>query len=60
MRRRGMGDEGSITYTAAIESAETKDLAKDLAPFTKRVHREAVRRGYDQAVRKVAIGDGAP
>ena len=53
-------DEGSITYTAAIESAETKDLAKDLAPFTKRVHREAVRRGYDQAVRKVAIGDGAP
>jgi hypothetical protein len=53
-------DEGSITYTAAIESAETKDVAKDLAPFTKRVHREAVRRGYDRAVRKVAIGDGAP
>ena len=52
-------DEGSISYTAAIESAETKDTAKELAPFTKRVHREAVRRGYDRAFRKVAIGDGA-
>lgn len=56
---RPMRDEGSITYTAAIESAETKDTAKELAPFTQRVHREAVRRGYDRAVRKVAIGDGA-
>jgi len=55
-----MRDKGSVTYTAAIESAETKDTAKELAPFTQRVHREAVRRGYDRAVRKVALGDGAP
>lgn len=52
--------EGSISYSAATESAETKDTAKELAPFTQRVRREAVRRGYDRAVRKVAIGDGAP
>ncbi|MBM4109711.1 MAG: ISKra4 family transposase [Phycisphaerae bacterium] len=52
-------DEGSITYTAAIETAETKPTAKELAPFAQRVEREARRRGFDQALRKVAIGDGA-
>ena len=52
-------DDGSITYTAAIESAQTKDTDKVLAPFTQRVEREAKRRGFDQAIRKVAIGDGA-
>jgi len=53
-------DEGSITYTAAIERAETRATDKALAPFAQRVEREARRRGFDEASRKVAIGDGAP
>ena len=57
---RPIRDEGSITYTAAIESAETKATDKLLAPFAQRVEREATRRGFDQTIRKVAIGDGAP
>jgi len=52
-------DDGSITYTAAIESAQTKDTDKEVAPFAQRVEREAKRRGFDRASRKVAIGDGA-
>lgn len=53
-------DEGSITYTAAIESAETRATDRLLAPFAQRVEREARRRGFDEVDRKVAIGDGAP
>lgn len=53
-------DEGSITYTAAIEPAETRATDRALAPFAQRVEREAQRRGFDEASRKVAIGDGAP
>jgi hypothetical protein len=52
-------DEGSVTYTAAIESAETKATAQTLAPFAQRVEREAVRTGFVRAKRQVAIGDGA-
>lgn len=53
-------DEGSISYTAAIERAETKATDKSLAPFAQRVEREARRRGFDEVGRRVAIGDGAP
>lgn len=53
-------DSGSVSYNAAIESAATKDLDKDLSQFASRVEREAIRRGFDQAQRKVIIGDGAP
>lgn len=52
-------DPGSISYTAAIESAETKPAAKTLAPFAQRVEREAQRSGFAAATRQVAIGDGA-
>jgi len=52
-------DPGSIRYTAAIESAETKPTAKALAPFAQRVEREAKRSGFTDAPRQVAIGDGA-
>ncbi len=38
-------DEGSITYTAAIERAETRATDKLLAPFARRVEREAQRGG---------------
>lgn len=53
-------DGGSVTYTAAIESAATGDTDATLSPFAQRVEREARRRGFDEAVRRVAIGDGAP
>lgn len=53
-------DSGSITYSAAIESAATLDTDADPAQFVARVVREAKRRGFDQAQRRVVIGDGAP
>jgi hypothetical protein len=51
-------DQGSVTYSAAIESAASPDGA-DEAPFAKRVLREATRRGFDRATRQVVLGDGA-
>jgi hypothetical protein len=52
-------DEGSVTYSAAIESASTPDIAKERSPFAQRVWREAQRRRFPQAVRGVVLGDGA-
>ena len=52
-------DEGSVTYSAAIESASTLDIAKERSPFAQRVWREAQRRRFPQAVRRVTLGDGA-
>jgi hypothetical protein len=51
-------DAGSITYSAAIESAAL-DAAPGLAPFAARVDREAQRRGFAQAARRAVLGDGA-
>lgn len=53
-------DPGSVTYTAAIESAATPDAAACLSPFAQRVAREAHRRSFNQASRQVLLGDGAP
>jgi hypothetical protein len=50
-------DEGSVTYSAAIESAAARTT--DDAPFAQRVIREATRRGFDKAERRVVLGDGA-
>jgi hypothetical protein len=52
-------DSGSITYSAAIESAATKDTDTVPADFVARVIREAKRRGFDQGQRRVILGDGA-
>jgi len=52
-------DEGSVTYNAAIESAATGDLDKNISDFACRVERETQRRGFDKAKRQVIIGDGA-
>lgn len=52
-------DPGSVSYTAAIESAETLPTAKTLSPFAQRVEREARRSGFTAATRQVVIGDGA-
>lgn len=50
---------GSVSYNAAIESAATPDTADELSDFATRVQREASRRGFDAAERRVIIGDGA-
>ena len=52
-------DEGSVTYSAAIESAATPD-PDQRAEFTERVLRETTRRRFCQARRRVVLGDGAP
>jgi hypothetical protein len=53
-------DEGSVTYSAAIESAASRDTDKELSEFAKRVSREAARRRFEQVLRRVILGDGAP
>jgi hypothetical protein len=52
-------DAGSVSYSAGIETVATPDLATARAPFAQRVDREAQRRGFDQAGRRVVLGDGA-
>src|SRR6516162_8358749 len=53
-------DPGSVTYSAAIESAATLDTSADLSDFAARVEREANRRGFSDANRQVVLGDGSP
>jgi len=53
-------DQGSVSYSAAIESAATGDTNRELSEFAQRVEREAIRRRFGEAHRKVVIGDGAP
>ena len=52
-------DLGSITYSAAIESAAVSDTSPDRSDFAERVLREATRRGFTEAPRRVVLGDGA-
>jgi hypothetical protein len=52
-------DAGSVTYSAAIESAATLDIAQARSEFTERVLREATRRRFTEVSRTVVIGDGA-
>jgi len=53
-------DAGSVTYSAAIESAATRDTDAVPSEFAQRADREARRRGFDRAPRRVVLGDGAP
>lgn len=53
-------DEGSVSYSAAIETAARRDTDTRPAEFAQRVEREAQRRGFTPATRQVVIGDGAP
>ncbi len=53
-------DEGSVSYSAAIESAATRDTDATCSAFAQRVEREARRRGVDRANRRAVLGDGAP
>jgi hypothetical protein len=52
-------DPGSVTYSAAIESAASHDTDKEASEFAKRATREASRRDFEQAQRQVVLGDGA-
>lgn len=56
---RPQTDPGSVSYSAAIESASTKDTDLTLSDFAQRVEREAQRRGFYQAKRQVVVADGA-
>jgi hypothetical protein len=57
---RPLRDEGSVSYSGAIESAACRDTDTTLSAFAQRVLREALRRGVHAAPRQVVIGDGAP
>lgn len=52
-------DPGSITYSAAIESAATLDTSPDVSDFAARVQREANRRSFSEAQRQAVLGDGS-
>src|SRR6202050_5515416 len=52
-------DEGSISYSAALERACALDTAAASSPFAQRVWREATRRRFCQAPRTAVLGDGA-
>ena len=52
-------DEGSVSYTGAIESAASRETDKDPPAFVARVLREAARRRFQQAPRRGVLGDGA-
>ncbi len=52
-------DEGSVSYSAAIESAANRDTDSTASEFARRVERESQRRGFERAQRRVVLGDGA-
>jgi Transposase len=55
-----MRDEGSVSYSSAIESAATPHTAEDRSAFAERVLREASRRRFCKTERMVVVADGAP
>ena len=57
---RAVRDEGSVTYSAAIESAASADANPKGSEFAQRVWREAQRRRFERAACQVVLGDGAP
>ena len=56
---RPVRDPGSVSYSAAIESAATTDTSPDRSDFAERVLREATRRGFNEAPRGAVLGDGS-
>ena len=54
-----MRDPGSITYSAAIESAASPDTSLQRSDLAERVLREATRRGFTEAPRYAVLGDGS-
>ena len=56
---RPVRDPGSVSCSAAIESAASPDTDPRPAAFAQRMRREAERRGFTLARRRVILGDGA-
>lgn len=52
-------DPGSITYSAAIESAAVVNTSLQRSDLAERVLREATRRGFTEAPRCAVLGDGS-
>jgi len=52
-------DPGSITYSAAIESAAALDTSPHRSELAERVLRQATRRSFTEASRCVVLGDGS-
>ena len=52
-------DPGSVSYSAAVESAASCGTDPLPSAFAQRALREAHRRGFDAAPRRVVLGDGA-
>lgn len=52
-------DDGSVSYSAAIESAASTDTEFSASEFALRVLREAQRRGFMYTKRRCILGDGA-
>ena len=55
-----MRDPDSVSYTAAIETAASRDTDREPSPFAQRVCREAERRRFAAADRRVILGDARP
>ena len=56
---RPVRDPGSVSYSAAVESAASRDTDPLPSPFARRAGREARRRRFYEAGRRVVLGDGA-
>jgi hypothetical protein len=56
---RACRDAGSVTYSAAIESARLHDSDPGISAFAERVCREAKRRGFNRIPQQVVVADGA-
>lgn len=56
---RPVRDEGSVPYSAALESAAMRDTDLHRAEFTERVRRELTRRRFPQASRTALVADWA-
>ncbi len=52
-------DPGSVTHSAAIETAAVRAADAEYPPFARRALREAARRRFQRAPRRVVLGDGA-
>ena len=50
-------DEGSVSYSAAIESAAAADTDEHRSEFAQRVLRESTRRRFTEATRTVVVAD---
>ena len=53
-------DQGSVSYSLAIESAASQEDDSARSLFAQRVLRESKRRGFERAGRLAILGDGAP